>query len=446
MQSSDFKKVFELLLKESDLADHGQIPREIALFRQTNAKRFFELELPHRKTETWRFTDITPLTRTSFSTRLSVHDDLISPQDISGFLYQNGDFTNWVFVNGRWSSRLSQDTSCFGVQVSDLHTAIQNSNGMFARHILNAENGTENVFSALNNALLQDGVYIHVPRGTKNASIVHVLFVTTDQEHPSAQHPHNIINVEDGAELTLIISFVHMGKATPHFSNVRTDFHIANNAKVTYVKVISDNNGGFHLDSSHVRIGASSSFDAFSATLSGKIVRNETHVQLKAENSTCSLNGLYLAADEQLVDNFCSIRHGAPSCQSWIGYKGVLQDKSRGVFLGKIHVERDAQKTDSKQLNNNLLLSDRAFVHTRPQLEIYADDVKCTHGATVGQPPDELVFYFRSRGISPETAKGILTYGFAKEAIDKVSCPAVQERLEKYILERFLGKTMGKEE
>lgn len=444
MQSVDFKKDYEPLLKEVASEASGQIPKEIALFRQENAKLFSELELPHRKMEAWRFTDITPLTRTSFRTNFAACDDTLSSGDVASFTYPDENVVNLVFVNGRWSSRLSQSSRCVGVQVSDLHSALRSSNPLVSQHLVHTQNGTQNIFSALNKALLHDGVCIHVPRGSKNTSVIHVLFVTTGQNQPLAQHPHNLVSVEEDSELTLICSFVHLGKDFPHFSNVHTSFRIANNARVTYTKVVSESDNGFHLDSSHIQMGASSSVDSFSATLSGKIVRNETYVQLKGENSSCSLNGLYLAAREQLVDNLCSIRHCASSCHSWIGYKGVLQDKSRGVFLGKIHVERDAQKTDSKQLNNNLLLSDRAFVHTRPQLEIYADDVKCTHGATVGQPPDELVFYFRSRGISSDTAKGILTYGFAKEAVDRVPFAPVKERLENYILERFLGRTVGK--
>ncbi len=410
-------------------------------FRRDNKWQFEQIELPHRKVEHWRFTDISPILRADFSSLTDPKSVYPIEQSltklIANYRYGENILSELVFLNGFWVKELSRVSDTKDVHVQGLASALEKHDPVAEKYVTQKFETNGNPFVHLNAAFLLDGAYVHASTQTSDPVVIHCLMVSTDSHFPFSIHPHNLIVVEPEAKITVLLTFVHLGDSVPHFTNTFTRFYVKENARVSFVKTLQDNDLGYHLDHVQTTLAESAVFDAYTYTLSGKLVRNETYTILEGSRASCSLNGLFLAANEQLMDNFCSIRHAAPNCVSWIGYKGVLQDKARGVFLGKIHVDRDAQKTDSKQLNNNLLLSDKAYMHTRPQLEIYADDVKCTHGATVGQPPDELIFYFRSRGIAPEKARRILTYGFAEDIVAKVPFSPTRERLNQHLLDRF---------
>jgi len=211
------------------------------------------------------------------------------------------------------------------------------------------------------------------------------------------------------------------------------------NARLRWHKLVRGSADGNHLATTEVRQHRDSRLEAFAFTLSGKVTRNQLCVGLAEEGASCSLSGLYLNDGDRLTDNALDIHHAVPHCASRIAYKGVLDGRSKAVFTGKVYVAPDAQQTDSDQLSNNLLLSDTATIDAKPQLEIYADDVKCTHGATVGSPPEEIVFYFRSRGISEQDALSMLTFGFAEEIVADLEEPVLRERLTSYLETTFRG-------
>jgi Fe-S cluster assembly protein SufD len=252
-----------------------------------------------------------------------------------------------------------------------------------------------------------------------------------------AGHPRNLIVVDRHSRAAFVESYVGLAGAGGYFNNVVTEVHVGEGAAVRHLKVLHEAGDAYHLASIRVRQERDSTFRSFSFSQRAKIARNELAVLLDGEGCDCSLNGLYTADGDQLIDNMTFIDHAKPHCTSWIGYKGVLQDRSNAVFSGRILVRRGAQKTDSKQLNQNMVLSDKATVDTKPLLEIFADDVKCTHGATVGPPPRELVFYFQTRGMSEAMALGMLTYGFADEVVSQIDEGPVRERLERFVFDKY---------
>lgn len=427
----------------ADLDELPPPPEWLAGLRQAARRRFCELEFPHRKMESWRFTDVTPILRTPFRalTRPSEHG--LTRADIADDLFQESGWSELVFVDGFFAHDLSRIEQQDGLEVRSLLRETMRAGSPLAQHLCRLQNGSTNVFAALNSAFLLDGAYVHAAPADHRRNMVHVVFVTTGRNTSIAIHPRNLIVVEPMSDLMLVESHTYHGQGSPYLNNVVTEIHAGVGSRVDRIKLMRENPQSFHLSETRVSQAQSSRFASFCFALEGKIVRDETAVVLEGEGAECSLNGLYLGEQDQLVDTMCSIQHSAPRCSSWIGYKGVLQDKSRGVFLGRIRVDRHAQQTDSKQLNNNLLLSDRAGVNTRPQLEIFADDVKCTHGATVGPPPEELMFYFRTRGMSGEMARSMLTYGFAGEIVDKVDVQSLRRRLRGYLLNRYRPEESG---
>jgi len=289
----------------------------------------------------------------------------------------------------------------------------------------------------LNTAFLLDGAFVHIAKAKVVASPIHLLFISTERIGDVAAYPRNLIIAEQHAEATFVESHVSLAGDKTYFNNVVTEISVGEGAKVHWYKILHEGENGYHLSSTRVHQERDSAFKSFSVYQSGRIARNDLGVVLDGEGADVSLNGLYMTDGDQLVDNAMSVDHAKPHCTSWIGYKGVLQDKSHGVFSGRVMVRRGAQKTDSNQLNQNMVLSDKATIDTKPLLEIFADDVKCTHGATVGRPPKELVFYFQTRGMSEAMALGMLTYGFADEVVNQIEVDPVRARLEKFVYNKY---------
>jgi Fe-S cluster assembly protein SufD len=293
-----------------------------------------------------------------------------------------------------------------------------------------------NVFAALNSAFLTDGLFLHLPRGAAAAPI-HAIFLRTGAAARMAAYPRNLVVLDEQAEGALVETYADLTAGAGYFNNVVAETALNPDAKLQRIKVVREHDESFHLATDKVAQGRASAYRSFTITLSGRIVRNELKTHLGGEGADASFNGLYTTDDSMLVDNHTEVEHAAPHCHSWIGYKGVLDDKSHAVFTGRVYVHQDAQKTDSNQLNQNYLLSDKATVDTKPQLEIFADDVKCTHGATVGQPPEQVVFYFQTRGIDRDTARSMLTYGFAEEVIADLPLEPVRKRLEAVVFDKY---------
>ncbi len=405
--------------------------------RQAGVDRFGALEFPHRRMEDWRHTNVSALVSTPFE---SVVEPGPAPaaEALADVLYHDEDWTELVIVDGFYSSELSRiGTLTHGVRAGSLAEALAEEHPAAKQHLGRYLGEKDSIFAALNTAFLQDGVFVHVPARAVLEAPIHLVFVSTAPKENTATHPRALVVVEPEAEVTFIETYVRLpGASEKAFTNAAVELVVSEAAQVRRYKTLEEP-GGYHMSTLRVWQGRASAFTSYSISHGTRLGRNEVKVTLDGEGADTALNGLYMVDGDQLIDNYTSIEHVKPHCTSWIDYKGILTDRGSGVFVGRIFVDRAAQKTDSKQLNNNLLLTDTATVNTRPVLEIYADDVKCTHGATVGLPPEEIIFYFRSRGMSEAMARGMLTYGFAGEIVKAVTVPPLRDRLDRHVFHRY---------
>jgi len=287
----------------------------------------------------------------------------------------------------------------------------------------------QHAFVALNTAFLDDGAYLKLPAGAIVPQPIHVLFITTSAAGRPVTHPRVLIVLEPNSQASVVETYAGDPDAA-YFTNAVTEIVLGENAVLHHCKVQHESAAAYHIGSMQVRAGRSSTCASHSISLGGALVRNDIVAVLNGEGAECTLNGLYLADGQRLVDNHTTIDHAQPHCASREVYKGILADRARGVFNGKIVVRPDAQKTDAKQTNRALLLSADALINTKPQLEIFANDVKCTHGAAVGQLDDEAVFYLRSRGLGEAAARQLLIHAFAAEVLDRLSIEPIRARVE----------------
>jgi Fe-S cluster assembly protein SufD len=291
-------------------------------------------------------------------------------------------------------------------------------------------------FTALNTALFDDGAVVRVRKGTVVESPVHLLFYSTVSGAPSAAHPRVLVHAETNSQLRIIESYAGP-EGQVYFTNAVSEFVADEAAVVDHYRVNVESTAAFHVGRQHLRTGRSTTFVSHNLVLGGALVRNDVGAVLGGEGGDTTLNGLYVGSGSQLLDTHTTIDHALPHNGSHEVYKGILGGQARGVFNGKIIVRPDAQKTDAKQTNKALLLSGEAQINTKPQLEIFADDVKCTHGATVGQLDPEMLFYLRARGIDAEAARGILIRAFASDVTARVKFEPLRERLEAWLTARI---------
>jgi Fe-S cluster assembly protein SufD len=416
----------------------GDSPEWLREIRADATAEFNAMEFPTYRDEIWRRTDIKPILRTTFS---SDNDSSTAPSqdDMANYSYAADGFIELVLVDGVFSSDLSSMSNApDSITITSLAQAID-SDIQGLRTQLNDTAQNTSAFVPLNTAFIQDGTYINIPDNTQIETPIHLLYITT-RGGAIATHPRNLVVVGQSSEITLLESYVSIGDTDNYLTNGVTEITLNDNAKVNHHKIVDEGASAYHLFSTQVHEGRDCSYNSFVMTLSGQIVRNELNLTLAGENGNCDLNGLYLNNGDRLIDNALFVEHAVSKCYSRMGYKGVLDDNSASVFTGKVVVPPNSQQTDSDQLNNNLLLSDNATIDTNPQLEIFADDVKCTHGATIGGFPPELVFYFQSRGMDAATADGILTYGFATEVVDAIKIDALRTRLSDYVFKKYSPK------
>ena len=288
----------------------------------------------------------------------------------------------------------------------------------------------QNAFVALNTAFLENVIVIRIPSG---AVIQEPIQITYNGEAGQVTHPRVLIVVGADAHCTIVESYAGAGN---YFTNAVTEIVAGDRAVVDHYKIQRESLEAFHVATLAAQLGRSANFVSHSISLGGALVRNDVNVVL-SEGTEATINGLYIVNGTQHIDNHTSIDHAKPHGTSHELYKGILDDQARAVFNGRIIVRQDAQKTDSKQTNKNLVLSDEAVIDTKPELQIWADDVRCTHGATIGQLDAESLFYLQSRGIGKEQARGLLTYAFAQDIVDRIKIPALKDSLERILFEKF---------
>ena len=415
----------------------GRHPSWVFPLRKAGIARFAELGFPTLKDEDWRFTNVAPLAKLPFKPVFGANTDGVTAKTPGRFTFADLNGPRLVFVDGHFAKEVSTIRSLTkGVKLSSLATALVSDSAFLEKHLGRYVGTEKNAFASLNTAFFQDGAFIHVPAGVVMDEPIRLLFISTVQETGATTHPRNLIVAEKQSRLTVVESYVRAVDAA-YFTNAVTELVAGDGAVIEHVKFQDESREAFHIATVHGQFGRHSRVNAHSFALGARLSRNSIHVNLAGEGLECILNGLYLTKGEQLADHHMIVEHAQPHCASHEYFNGILDDKSKGVFHGRILVQQVAQKTDAKQTNKNILLSDEATVDTKPQLEIYADDVKCTHGATVGQLDDDAIYYLRSRGIGLETARQMLIHAFAGEIIERVKCEPAREELDKLVWERL---------
>ncbi len=412
-------------------------PSWLLPLRRAGIARFVELGFPALQDEDWRFTNVAPLAKLPLHPVAEPANDAAAKAALEKHMFTHLTGTRLVFVNGQHSIALSSVHGLpDGVRVSNLTSALVADSESIKKQFSLYALTEDNAFTALNQAFFTDGGFVQVPAGVSVAEPIQFIFISTAKQGGETILPRNLIVAGADSRATVIESYISTDNAA-YFTNTVTEIVAGDNAALEHVKFQDEAGAAFHLATIAAQLGRASNVSVHSFALGAKLSRTNIRTKLAGEGLECILNGLYLTRGEQLADHHMIVEHAQPHCASHEYFNGILDDKSKGVFHGRILVREIAQKTDAKQTNKNLLLSDNATADTKPQLEIYADDVKCTHGATVGQLNDESIFYLRSRGIGTDNARRMLIHAFAGEIIARVKHDAVREKLDRLVWDRL---------
>ncbi len=437
---------------EKYLTDHrsfegngaGNAPSWLKELRSNALGRFAEQGFPTVKQEDWRFTNILPLTKTAFGYSSTKGLPALTKNDVAKFVIKEAAKSVLVFLNGRFQKSLS-DLSALPKEIvaGSLSECLARDGEIFRQNLNKYISLQAHPFAALNTAFVNDGAFVHVRKGVTASAPIQLLFISTNVNgEPIASYPRNLILVDESASATVVEEFVSLSDEV-NFTNVVTEIAVGQKAAFDYIKIQRESEKAFHVGTMQVQQQGQSRFTAFSLALGGAIARNDINITIDGEECQTMLDGLYVPSNDQLIDHHTFMDHRKPNCSSREIFKGIVSGNSRSVFNGKIFVQKEAQKTDSKQTNRNLLLSDKATVDTKPQLEIFADDVKCTHGATVGGLDQSSLFYAKSRAISEEASRALLTLGFASEVTDYINDADLRKHVDSLVVER-LQKTVVK--
>ena len=413
-------------------------PQWARSLRLSAITRFGELGFPDVHNEDWHFTSVAPIVEREF-VPLTSGTSRVSAEQLAPFSFGASDWHTLVFVNGRFDAALSRTAGLpDGVRVLPLARAYEELPLLLEQHMGRIASMDAHTFTALNTAFINDGAVVHVAQDIEVSRPIHLLFVSDADAVNGVAQPRNLIVLDRFAKATVIESYVTVARgAGAYFTNAVTEATIADGATLTHLKLQRESAESYHVGTLDVRQARDSHLLSFSFAIGASLSRTNIYTELRGEGCGATLNGLYLGDDEQHIDHQTRIEHVAPNCYSRELYKGILDGASHGVFNGKVYVHPEAQKTDGKQTNNTLLLSDRARIDTKPQLEIFADDVKCTHGATVGRLDETSLFYMKSRGLNARTARELLTYAFAADVLETIECAEVREGLEAATMRRY---------
>ena len=422
---------------EALLAGH-ETPREGASWLNERRGRALEranaLSVPTTRDEEWRFTDITPLTRVPL--RPASAAPRLARSDIASFFAPEAT-TQLVFVDGVFAEALSITAGLpYGVLVTHLASALATHGAVIEPHLARHAGFDRDVFAAVNTSYLRDGAFVWIARDQKCPTPVQLTFVSTQQD--AATYPRCLVVAEAGAECTLIEQYVSLAE-TPYFTNAVTEIVAGPGSRVQHVKLQQEAKSAFHIAASVAVLDRDAFYASHTVTLGARISRQNLHVVQQAGGARAQIDGLTLIGGRQLADTHTLMDHAKPNGKCRQLHKCIVSGAAHAVFNGKIVVRPGAQLTDAVQESRNLLLSDKAHVDTKPQLEIFADDVKCAHGATVGQLDAEQLFYLKSRGLADGPARNLLTYAFGAEVIDRIPVPSLVEQLEDVVLTQTTG-------
>ncbi|HEX3626978.1 MAG TPA: Fe-S cluster assembly protein SufD [Verrucomicrobiae bacterium] len=412
-------------------------PKWLLALRNSGISTFAELGFPTLRDEDWRFTNVAPIAALPFEPARPAAVNGAEGKALSEAIFAGVSGCRLVFVNGYFSAKLSRIQGIpAGATVNSLSAALASDAAMVERHLGKYARTSDNAFAALNQAFFTDGAFVHIPDGIVIPEPIQVIYLSSARQAGETIQPRNLIIAGANSKATIVESYLSTGE-TASFTNAVTEMIAGEGAAVEHIKLQDETANAFHIATISGEFGRASNVNVHSFALGSKLSRNNIRAKLAGEGLECILNGLYLTRDEQLADHHMIVEHAQPHCASHEYFNGILDDKSKGVFHGRIYVHPIAQKTDAKQTNKNLLLSDDATADTKPQLEIYADDVKCTHGATIGQLNRESIFYLRARGIPEAVARRMLIHAFAGEIVERIRCAPVREELDKLVWNRL---------
>lgn len=405
-------------------------------FRKNRLEDLKKLKVPTFKDEDWKYTRVSAITNSHWQKNIKttpVDQDLLKPHMIA-------EFHNLVFVNGQFSSDLSDQKPISGLKIKSLYdlTSSEEENIKSILETFNAPD-RENYFRALNQSILRDGLYIETEKSAVITDKLNIIYYNTGNSYDNVSIPSNFIFANENSELAVLET--HIGRDEEYFTNYSTGICVSANASVKFYKVQDESKKGYHISHIFAAVRKDARFETFDFSVGSAISRNSLEIKLMGDNAYATLDGLYLTQDGQHIDNHTVVEHLAPHCQSTQYYKGVLDGKSRAVFNGRVIVHQYAQKTNAFQLNKNLLLSKESEIDTKPQLEIDADDVKCSHGATVGQLNEDEIFYLQTRGLTKDAAEKLLSYAYSEEIILRVSDEKIRKAIDSKLSYRVKGNS-----
>ena len=407
--------------------------------RQEAMSRFRELGLPtaRRGNEEWKYTDIRPIAKAPLQPLVTPQPVTMDAQMLDQYAFGEAGWNRMVLADGTYAPELALLSSLPGeVRAVNLADAMVSEADLVERHLARYADYESHAFTALNTAFAREGVFLHVPDGTVIEKPVHLLYLSTAGGHDMVTNPRALILVGKGSEATIIESYGGLTDGR-YLTNSVTELVLEPGAVVNYYRVQRHSEEAYHVATTEVVLGRDSSLSSFTLDLGGGLARNNLHVLLDGEGASCVLNGVYIVTRSQHVDNQVLIDHAKPSTTSRELYKGILDGKSRAVFHGGITVRQNAQKVDARQEDRNLLLSDGAEADTKPTFWIYADDVKCSHGAACGKLDESALFYLRSRGIGEGEAREILIRGFVSEVVDTIGSEPIRARANELVMAKL---------
>jgi Fe-S cluster assembly protein SufD len=431
------EKLLSSYIAIEDKFDHES---ELYEIRNKAIKNFEQKGFPSKKEEAWKYTSLNAILKNDFSV-FTKNEPVIEFADVKKYFLHEVDTYKLIFIDGKFSSFLSATTHD-GIDVCLLSSLLtkdkyKNVLNTYFNKIAN----TEETLTSLNTAFVKEGSYINIPKNTIAAKPIEIIYFSTGKEHALMLQPRNLIVVGENAQVQIIERHQSLNE-NPFLTNSVTEIFTGKNAFVDYYKIQNDLSNANLVDNTFISQERDSHASVHTFSFGGNITRNNLNFYHKDENVESTLKGITIIGNKQHVDHYTLVHHATPNCHSHQNYKTILNDSSTGVFNGKIYVEREAQKTDAFQQNNNILLSDKATINAKPQLEIFADDVKCSHGCTIGQLDETALFYMQQRGIPKKEARALLMYAFTNEVIDSVKIPELQQRINKIIAMR-LGVNLG---
>jgi len=424
------------LPEDAALDDAQQMPKWLLDIRRSAFERFRMRGLPTGKDEEWRQINLKPIRETEFALATDA-TSAVTADDVEELSMPGVDAVRLVFVNGHFARDLSTPEPLpKGITVRTFRDALATDDALLQQHLTKYANDEYDPFITLNTALIDDGVVVHVEKNVTIDTPIYLLCITSAADGPVITHPRNLIVAEEGANATVIEDYV----GTPgevYLTNAVTELVVGANAHLHHYMLERESDSAYNISTLAAHQSDDSNLSSHAVLLGGSLVRNNVNPVLDGERCDSLLNGLYVGRDSQQLDSHMRVMHNKPNGESRQFYKGILDDTSHGVFTGRIVVARGAQKTDAVQSNQNLLLTDSARANSKPQLEIYADDVKCTHGSTTGELDDEAVFYLQSRGLTEHEARGMLVYAFAGESLQRMNVEPIRDTLEQLLTERL---------